>query len=300
MRVTTALTLALVSLASTALAQPAARAQLPPRVPTRAVPCLPDGDLELTATDGNPVVCWGAACMAPEFMNLDAKLVAKPAPTPAWPDAAVVKTQGDIMSVCVHATCKPVGPKLAAAIALARADNPARDPVSATTDFKAVVTGSEVWSVAKDKPLKLKAPSSYKGGGDKPSMVGAQAAGALLVVDWSNCAGPCTVGQLVDSNGGNKGASFAGGGPVVWVDADHFATVSEFGDVHVFTMKGKATGAHDTHGDPGSITQVVRLADGDLAVMREEISSGIRLQRYGTYEGVPHLSSERSLPRCTP
>ncbi|MCE9575103.1 MAG: hypothetical protein K8W52_18270 [Deltaproteobacteria bacterium] len=288
--------------ATIAAAQPAAKPVNVGKVPMLSVPCVPSGDIELLVSGDGPALCWAGGCMSPDLSSLAATMVPKPAPTPAWIGAqAELRTQGAGLAACKDTTCKPLGPKLTKAIAEARAgavDGPVAIGVSG--DLKAVAIGMGAWSVAKDKPIAFKAPKSYKGSIDKPFLGGVSVAGNLLVTQWSNCAGPCTVAQVTDSSGKNLGAELSGGGPIVQVDADHFAVVSEYGDIHVLSFKGKHIGDHETGGDPSGALAVARLAEGELALMHDDPGVGMRIERYYAGGTTPRLSSARTLPFCTP
>jgi hypothetical protein len=283
---------------ASARAQPVAKAA--GKVPMLAVPCVPSGDLALLASDGQPVVCWASGCMAPDLTSLAATMVAQPAPTPAWLGTpAEVRTAGGGLAACKDTTCKPLGAKLTAAVAAARAaDSPS--PISVTTDLKAVAIGGAAWSVAKDKPLAFKAPRSYRGQVDRPTLASVVAAGNLMVTTWYSCAGPCGVAQVTDSGGKNLGAEVSGGGPIVQLDADQFAVTSEYGDLHVFTVKGKHVDDLTGGGDPSSALVLVRLGEGELAILRGDPSGGTRIEQVSTSSPGPRISAARTLPFCAP
>jgi hypothetical protein len=302
-----ALSILVVVLATSGLATgDQVRAPAPPapgKVPMTLVPCLPpDVELDLRSQNGDPVICWGASCM--KLTDDGAAMVPPPPAKPAWfGPRAEVRDEGGKPAVCSKAGCKPAGPKLAAAIVEERKSAAAdgQTPrLAATADRKAVVVGSEVWSLAGDKPLKLKAPASYKrGGGDPPGIVGIDVAGDVLVVDWTDCAGPCTRGQIVDSGGKNKGADFAGGGPVFQLDAKRFVVISEYAEVQIFSLAGKPLGAIQL-GDEPSYYSAIALDDGTIGVLREA-RGGHRLAVIQAYEDASaRVTMDHFLPTCAP
>jgi hypothetical protein len=272
-------------------------------VPTTRVPCLPKSDSYRLASDnGDPVVCWGSSCMK-LVAGEPATMVAPPAPAPAWPGPhGEVRDDGGKPAVCVGTACKPVGAKLAAAIAEERKSAAAdqRAPhLAATLDGKAVVAGGAAWSVAKDKPLALKPPSSYAHD-DTPSNAGVDVAGNLLVVSWSDRAGPCTVAQLADSSGKNRGKSFAGGDAPFQLGTDRFVVVSEYAEVQIFGLSGKPFGSLPLGTEPtGGLA--VALDDSTIAVLRADGDQAYRLFVITPFEdaGV-HLHAETFLPICQP
>ena len=268
------------------------------KVPTTTVPCAPDGDLELLAKDDAPVVCWDRGCMALSLHNFGATIVPKPAASPAWfgvrPE---LRAQGKGMAACNGTVCRPLGPRLTQALAKARA---ATDPVSATTDLKAVSIGTGAWSVTKDRPLVLAPPRAY-GGGGFPQHV--QAVGNVLLVEWVNCAGPCTDEQLVSSSGKNLGAQFSGGGPIIQVDDDHFVVVSEYGDLHLVSMQGKRLGDRAGipmgYGSPAERLGAVRIGEDTVGVLYDD-DSAVHVEAVHVGAGGLSAAGENTLPRCEP
>lgn len=150
----------------------------------------------------------------------------RPAVTPrkaARPNGAKV-TGGK--RVCIGTACKPVGKKLAAAIATPATTEWA-DTVtspSATGDGKLVVTGRDAWVVATDTKLALVPPKEYEGA-NKAGLGSLEVVGNLLVATWFDCAGPCGRSVLVDATGANRGAWF-GEGTVMQLDAKRIAVFS--------------------------------------------------------------------------
>ncbi len=274
------------------------------KVPMTLVPCLPgEDDLRLAPLDGEPVVCWGKGCM--QLVEREpATLVAPPPDHPAWPGprAEVVERDGKTM-ICLAADCSPVGAKLATRVAGERkrsAAEKAPASLAATADRKVVVVADEAWNVAADKRMKLKKPASYTGREDTPNVVDVEVAGNLLVVSWSNCAGPCTVAQLVDDGGKNRGRSVEGGGPVFQLDDKRFVVMSEYAQIHVFDLAGKPLGSLQLGAEPNS-AQSVALDDSNIGVLREDGDHAHRLTVVSVFEdSALRIRVERFLPDCAP
>jgi hypothetical protein len=275
------------------------------KVPTTQVPCLPAHDeLDLSAVDGAPVVCWDEkACL--RIVDRDPPTLVSPAIwQPPWkgPRAEIADKDGK-PSVCLAGSCKAVGKKLAAAIGAERKRAVAESDylyLAATDDGKAVVVHGQAWNVAGDRPLQPKKPSSYDRREDRPEVIGVAVAGNLLLVSWSNCAGPCTVDQLMDPSGKNRGASISGGGGAFRLDGRHFVVFSEYADIYVFDLGGKLRGRISLDADPNS-SQVIPLDEGTLAVLRTDGDEAHRLAVVDVREGnPPRISHERFLPACSP
>jgi len=258
-------------------------------------------DLALHAEGSDPVVCWAGGCMRLDVSSSSAAMVARPPEAKGWL-GPVAEVKPD--AVCVGTTCKPLGKKLAAAVAEFRkeaATNTYPQFAGATTDLKAVFLGTQLWSVRADRPIKLK-PAPTKG--DTPAVIGMTAAGELLVVDWTTCAGPCTTMTIMDSTGRIKGREVAGGGPVFQLDAKRFVTISEYADAIVFDLKtGAALGALDLDSeDAAGGVRAVRLDDSSFAVLFAR-GSGQELVVVGapSEKGAKvHRSGGMWLPSCTP
>jgi len=282
-----------------------ARADSPPagKVPMTLVPCLPAADdLRLVPLAGDPVICWGTSCM--KLVEREPPVLVPPPPAPSASPARpeVVERDGKLQ-VCLASECSPVGAKLAARIGKERKRAAAeKQPASlaASADRKLVVVGGEAWNVAGDKRIKPKKPASYSSQEDTPSVVDIEVAGNLLVVSWSNCAGPCTMAQLVDDTGKNRGPSFAGGGEVFRLDDKRFVVVSEYAEIHVFDLAGKRLGDLEISGEPNG-AQVLPLDDSTIAILRRDGDDAYRLVIVSALEDSrPRVSSERFLPTCAP
>ncbi|MDX2093753.1 MAG: hypothetical protein SFX73_38300 [Kofleriaceae bacterium] len=296
-----------VATTATAVAQPKKPAPAKPpaprptgSVPTKAVPCAKDM-LTLSVVDASPVVCWETGCMKLDVLHEEATAVPKPPAPKRWlfPTPEV---KAD--SVCLGTTCKPLGKRLSAAVAAFRKDSednaaPDNPTVSATTDLKAVgiPNGSnpaQVWSVAQDKPLKLKAPPS------KGDVYDVTAVGNLFAVDWRACAGPCAEMELVDSSGRNKGPGGTGGGPVFQLDAKRFVAVSENTRVQVYDLAtGKLLGKLELEGQDGGPLDAVRIDDETIAVMYGKSDNATDIVIVSVFpKGKPEVTSAMRLPNC--
>jgi hypothetical protein len=290
---------AVVAMLVAGAADAAPPATAPGKVPMTLVPCVPRGDgPRLLSSNGDPVVCWGGGCM--KLVDRDpAVLVAAPAEraasTAAGPE--VVERDGSAQ-VCLAAECTPLGPKLAARVARERKRKDAAG-VDATTDRKVVVIGDEIWNVATDKRVRPRTPARYSGHEDPPTVAGVDVAGNLLVVSWSNCAGPCTVSQLVDDAGKNRGAA-VDGGFVLALDGQRFVIVSEYAALRVFDAAGKPLGRLEGGSDPNA-AQVIALDESTIGILRTDGDDAYRLVVVAAAVDVPlRVQSERFLPVCQP
>jgi hypothetical protein len=126
-----------------------------------------------------------------------------------------------------------------------------------------VATGHRLWNVGRDREVALRAP---RRGNDPLMEVGVQPAGHFAVVDWSNCAGPCTLATVVGADG-RETASFGGGGPVVRLSDRAFVHVSEYGDAHLLDDAGHLIASHDFGTGWADEPAVVRLDDDHFAVL---------------------------------
>lgn len=164
--------------------------------------CAPkDADLELRVHDGAPVVCGGGACFAFDASGKPARMAA---PAAAARLGAEVRDDAGKPSACAGTTCKPLGARLAAALAKARADGGALE-VTASTDLKLVAFGAELWSRVADKKLAVKSPRG------KMDATRIDAIGAIAIATWTDCLGPCELGTVVDARGHQVGKTIAPG-----------------------------------------------------------------------------------------
>ncbi len=280
-----------------------AAADAPPKpatvVPTRAIPCAPDG-ARLAAHDTDPLVCWEAGCMKLAMLESTATLdKQKPVTPPRWlSPLGEIRVEAGKPSACLGAKCKPLGKKLVAAIEGARKDASPDQPLTleATTDLKAVVVGYTAWSVAADKVLAPRPPATKDGGGPLGES-GVQVAGDLLVFGWSNCAGPCTQATVNDSSGAAKSKLIAGGGVVTQLDAKRFAVVSEYGHVTVFTLAGTRTGEYDV--DPRDPDASALRIGTNLYLMTHDMQ-GVTITEIALDDGALRRDGSMFLPACKP
>jgi hypothetical protein len=137
----------------------------------------------------------------------------------------------DKLVACVDTTCKPVGPKLAAAQAKARETQLTADVAVAVVDFAA-------WNIAADAPIAIAKPP--KPPMDEPV---SYAVGKIIVATWRNCADdlncPGPIATIVDATGKQIGKPFPDGRLVI-VDAHHAAMI---GDGRKLTSFDTDTGA---------------------------------------------------------
>ena len=237
-----------------------------PKAPMKPpVPCMPmngsEGPPRFVTAAGSATVCVDhneekpkETCFA--FTPASAPKVVPPPPVQAAKPGAEVKQDAGKWSVCVAGTCKPVGKKLAKALAKAAASdaeaNITQPTARATDDGKVVAFNAELWVVAGDKKLKPKAPKDYAKELDRPSLVGTEVAGNAMIAHWANCAGPCTLSILVDAKGANRGKTF-GGGVAVPLDAKRLGILSvessnEFVVIDLATAKQTSRVAIDMGG----------------------------------------------------
>jgi hypothetical protein len=281
-----------------AIAQPRKPAA-PGKVPTKAIPCAMEEELALLADAGEPVLCWKTGCMKLDLQAGTAASVPRPTPARPWLIASV-EIKAD--AVCLGSTCKKLGKKLAQAIAQHRKEAAADQGspyVEATTDLAAVVIGNAVWSVTRDRPLKL--GGAKRQGGDVPSVVGVSVADRLLVADWAACAGPCTTQLVYDSSGRAKSREGVGGGRLLQLDAKSFVSVSEYATAQLYDLKtGKlrATRAFDDT-EPGGVG-AVRLDPDSFAVLHTIPGDAVQVTKLTVYQNKLTSGGTMYLPRCTP
>lgn len=121
--------------------------------------------------------------------------------------AGKLKTEGEKPEACSsEAQCKPLGKKAAKALAEVQAKEGGGGVVTSDGALLGLSGGGsyEVWNVAKDKQVKLKAPKSVT----KEYLASAKlrVIGNELVATWNPCAGPCTVTRRYDAKGKAVGA----------------------------------------------------------------------------------------------
>jgi hypothetical protein len=206
--------------------------------------------------------------------------------------------------VCTGSTCKPLGKKLAAAVAeYKKGLDPSSGPavLHATSDLKAVVVGDDqVWSLKADKKLAFARPRLYARTREKPSMVGARVAGDLLIISWSACAGPCTKFALHDSTGrpiGSEGEA----GAVIQLDPKRFVIVGEYTTVQVFELNGKARGVLAIPTDPDQAEPV--RADENTLFIGYTKNDGMQVVKVSIYDDKalpPTIDKGMFLPKCSP
>ena len=249
-----------------------------PAAAAAAPPCAPSsGEPRIATADDTITVCFGtqADCIQLGKTEKDRKTVATPAPvTPA----TEIRDDGGKLSVCAGATCKPVGKKLAAEIDKAKkivAASPPDETIgppitfAATTDLALVtmkiyaegIDRVQLWSVAKDTRLTPKPPVEYKKTGETGEMMGLEAIGPTLVVEWSACAGPCSEGVIVDASGATRGAWFPFGDGVA-LDDKRIAIVPD-GATGKLTVLERRTGKH---------LGELPLGDGMTAILRAAVA----------------------------
>ena len=181
---------------------------------------------EAQTEDGDPTrACIG---MDPETGRA-AKVGKKPLPAAAALPVGSLKTEGDKPQACTSdGTCRPLGKKATKAITAALATEGTTVTVTADASLLAVSGARDAWSVAKDKPVKLKAPRTAVA---PPVFL---AAGKHLFAQWKTCAEGCPVARLFDAKGK------ALGDELKTADVPHAADDQRWtvlaGDLHVFDL----------------------------------------------------------------
>lgn len=121
--------------------------------------------------------------------------------------AGKLKTEGEKPEACSgEDQCKPLGKKAAKALAEVQAKEGGSGVVTSDGALLGLSGGGsyQVWNVAKDKPVKLKAPKSVTNEYLASAKLGV--IGNELVATWNPCAGPCTVTRRYDAKGKVVGA----------------------------------------------------------------------------------------------
>ncbi len=291
------------------------------------VPACVESEHRLFAAAGHPIVCgsaWsecrkhplaseepGVADAAACCMQLDlqAKQITHVAHPRATPDPTV-EVRGE--SICRGATCKPLHEKLAAAISDLRARATADDglELSATENLEAVVVhlsrtrgiGAELWSPAKDAPVKLHRPGSSRVGAPSPDLT---AVGDVVVVDWYDCAGPCHEARIIDAHGKQVGALIQGYTTVVRVNDELFAITSDTAGVfeksppdafQLFELRtGKARGKIPLA--PDAVGATVKLDSDHFAVLTSESDTRV-VDVLVAKPNRPKVVADMTLPAC--
>jgi hypothetical protein len=118
----------------------------------------------------------------------------------ALPEGAL-KMDGEKPEACSSdGKCRTLGKKAAKAVVAAMAAEGATATVTADASIVAVAGASrEVWNVAKDKAIKLKAPRAVTA--EYARQVTFRAVGKNLFAQWNPCVGPCNVARVYDVKG---------------------------------------------------------------------------------------------------
>lgn len=257
--------------------------------------------------DGAKVVVCGPACLEvePGKKKFDrVPHVDKPAPVAA-------EIRGT--DVCRGSTCKAIGTQLAAAIAdlqkHAKGDDTLQ--VFATDDVEMVVVHlsmsrglqPELWSTAKDAPVKLTRP----GNSTEPNPPGPEltAIGNVVLADWYDCAGPCHTGQLVDTRGRQIGDLIDGYTTVWRVSDDLFAIRSDTegtrkkppDEVRLYDLRtGKARGKVPV--PPNSVGDMIPFAKGHAALVSKSDKGERVIDLDISRASRPKIAAETTLPSC--
>lgn len=270
-----------------------APAEVRPGVPGRMMACADSAALQVS--DGAPAVCDGerkhCAVMTPG--TFDAVVVAPEPPPVSWWAPEPILTDD---KVCLGTTCKTLGPELAKRVESLGEE----DRVDFTTDLEgAVVARRELWSVAKDRKIKLDAPTTTAP--DPMQLFELHVAGNAVFSDWGNCAGPCTMMIVLDSHGRALGGG-EGRGSFTQMDDHRFFYVGEWGEAGVFDMSGKQLASIELGRERGTEMghpQVVRLDEDDVAVLTENPDASSSLTVLENYGGTSlSAGPTRVIPPC--
>ena len=199
-------------------AAPTARACAPSDGPVRwviergsAIACFPDGDAEH---------CFRIA------PGGDPRPVARP-PVQAPPrrSAGEYREVGGVPSACVGSRCTKLGRRAAAAVAQVKDEGFYGASFSVTGDGRVLVIEEggtrSAWRIDRDKQLDL-VPPKERHPGSTFGLMSIQVASGRMIATWQDCAGPCGLSTLVDSNGKNVGTWF-GAGIAAGLDAGRIA-----------------------------------------------------------------------------
>jgi hypothetical protein len=174
-----------------------------PAMPTIAVPCVVE-PATLHAADGLPVLCgFDGACIA-----LDGAQVRAARKPPDEPSPFANVHRGAAPTLCFGARCVPLGPKLVATLG-------DEQSVDATADLGAVVIGTTLWNVARDREVALPPPPKAPDERRVPNgfhVNGITPVGNVVRIDWISCAADgCTRSAMVDSSGRDLHQNLGGG-----------------------------------------------------------------------------------------
>lgn len=252
--------LSILAPAGLALAQPSNKPAPPPPL------CAPSyaNTIRVVANGADVITCWTEEGKPESCIAVASTGVPRKVPTPAVPlpvPVAEVRDQGGKLSACAGATCVKLGKKLTAAIAAAKAKQAKEgadyygDSIPhPTANLEAVVIDRTAWNVRGDKLLKPKPPREYaKNKREKPGNSGVEVAGNLLIANWSDCAGPCTMAVVIDGSGKTKGDWFPAGKAIA-LDDKRVAILPDESDAVVTVL------------EPATAKQLgkLRLAEGVL------------------------------------
>lgn len=252
--------------------------------PTKPPMCgSPDGQTRAFVVDGKGVVCWGDTgdCLQLGDKAADRKAVKHPA-------AKAAPSTGK------------AGKKLAAE--LKKPD--LRVQASADGAFVSISGehGVALWNVAKDATVKLTTPSSYKKDeADKPGVVSVDFVGNTIIASWSNCAGPCTRGQIVGADGKNIGKDFESGYSAA-IDAKRIAIAGENGTLTILEAStAKVLGSVDTTlpmPDLAVLSSTELFLAGTQASYQDGASDYQTTHAKLDASGKPTLANRQAIPSC--
>jgi len=211
--------LALVASCTPAEAAPARTAKTcaPTNSPTRWVVAGRGATACFTADDHATEVCF---LIEPGVTPR--QVATPPVQPPPASSRGEYRVVAGVPSACVGKRCTKLGPRAAAAAAEVTPED-----LSVTGDGKVLVVeegGSRsAWRVDRDRSLRLAPPPRRHPGGEF-GLMSIQIASGVMVATWEDCAGPCGLSTLVDSNGKNLGTWF-GAGHAVGLDKNRIAMI---------------------------------------------------------------------------
>jgi hypothetical protein len=262
----------------------------------KAPMCAPQ-DLQprLHYTHGTAVVCWGAGdCL--QLGATEAERLVVSHPTIATPTPPQVKTVSNKPLICMAATCKPLGKKLAAALGT--------NPAVATTDARTVVIdGNAMWDVAKDRLVTVKPPKSVPA---KLAPFRIEVLDTSVVAVWNHCTtktatipADCYDATLLETTGALRGEVFRGD-EVVRIDAERLAIIpdSALGSVTIVAAKtGKRIAAIELSTKPVAATAVM-LGATDLGVLWSEDEKRATFTRIAIAPGKLAVTDTQHIAEC--